>query len=105
MAPMQCVMEHAQGYVARHALPAAAISGCEDRSLYAGRIFDVAVDLRPDLLCVEGICPLERGGPPILSDDNHLSDEGARLLIIRPLADEIMRTVTRVLSFGMTYQR
>jgi peptidoglycan/LPS O-acetylase OafA/YrhL len=55
-----------------------------------------------DLLCLEDVCPLERGGTSILSDDNHLSDDGARVL--RPLADEIMRTVTRVSSFGMTYQ-
>jgi len=55
------------------------------------------------LLCVEGICPLELGGASILSDDNHLSDDGARLL--RPLADEIMRTVTPVSSLGMSHQR
>jgi peptidoglycan/LPS O-acetylase OafA/YrhL len=56
-----------------------------------------------DLLCVDNVCPLEQGGAPILSDDNHLSDHGARLL--RPLADEIMRAVTRVSSVGMTYKR
>jgi hypothetical protein len=56
-----------------------------------------------DWLCVEDICSLDRGDTSILSDDSHLSDEGARLL--RPLADEIMRTVTQGSSFGMTYQR
>ena len=56
-----------------------------------------------DLLCVGDVCPFEREGAPLLSDDNHLSVDGTRLL--RPLADEIIRTVTPVSSFSMTHQR
>ncbi len=46
------------------------------------------------LVCHGQICPLERGGVPLLNDDNHLSPAGAALL--RPLADEILRSIASV---------
>lgn len=57
-------------------------------SLFESLIADNIVHIRPhNLFCEEAKCFLQRNGVPLYLDDNHLSDNGARLIV-----DEIFKS-------------
>jgi len=57
-------------------------------SLFESLIADNIVHIRPhNLFCEEAKCFLQRNGVPLYLDDDHLSDNGARLIV-----DEIFKS-------------